>query len=69
MVSNMSEGEKVDRFCQGLKPKVRLEALKAGEQNMNDASRIALNVDAECFGAGSYFQNSKWFFVQNPASM
>lgn len=62
MITTMSEGEKVDRFCQGLKPQVRLEVMKAGAQTMNDASRIALNVDAALFGAGMYqsygFQSS-----------
>ena len=52
----MNEGEKVDRFCQGLKPQIRLEVMKAGAQNMNDASRIALNVDAALSGA-SMFSN------------
>jgi len=37
----MSEGEKVDRFSQGLKPNIRLEVMKAGAQTMTEASRIA----------------------------
>lgn len=58
-IPDMSEGEKVDRFCQGLKPQVRLEVMKAGAQNINDASRIALNVDSALFGAGMFrFQGS-----------
>ncbi len=52
----ISEGEQVDRFCQGLKPQVRLEIMKAGAQTMNDASRIALNVDAALFGAGMHHE-------------
>lgn len=51
-VPDMTEGEKVDRFCQGLKPRVRLEVMKAGAQTLDDASRIALNVDAALFGSG-----------------
>ena len=31
-------------ICQGLKPQVQLEVMKAGVQTMNDASRIALNI-------------------------
>ena len=53
-IPGMNEGEQVDRFCQGLKPQIRLEVMKAGAQNMNDASRIALNVDAALFGAGMF---------------
>jgi len=50
----MTEDEKVDRFCQGLKPQIRLEVMKAGAQTMNDASRVALNVDAALYGAGLF---------------
>lgn len=53
-IPGISEGEQVDRFCQGLKPQIRLEVMKAGAQTMNDASRIALNVDAALHGAGMY---------------
>ena len=59
---NMSEGEKVDRFSQGLNPNIKLEVMKAGAQTMNDASRIALNVDSALFGAGMFrFQNNGGF--------
>ncbi len=53
-IPGISEGEQVDCFCQGLKPQVRLEFMKAGAQTMNEASRIALNVDAALFGAGMH---------------
>ena len=45
-ISDMSVGEKVDLFCQGLKPKIRLEVLKPGAGTMIDASRIVLNLDS-----------------------
>ena len=48
----MHDGEQVNRFCQGLKPQVKLEFLKLGAQTMVDATTIALNVDYELFGAG-----------------
>ena len=61
-IPGMSEGEKVDRFSQGLKPNIRLEVMKAGAQTMSDASRIALNVDSALFGAGMFrFQNDGGF--------
>ena len=50
-IPNMNEGEKVDRFCQGLKPQIKLDVMKSGAQSINDASRIALNVDSALFGA------------------
>ena len=53
-IPQMTEDEKVDRFCQGLKPQIRLEVMKAGARTMNDASRIALNVDAALYGAGAF---------------
>lgn len=61
-IPGMSEGEKVDRFSQGLKPNIRLEVMKSGAQTMTDASRIALNVDSALFGAGMFrFQNNSPF--------
>ena len=36
-IPGMGEGEKVDRFSQGLKPNIRLEVMKAGAQTMSDA--------------------------------
>ena len=62
MIPGMTEGEKVDRFCQGLKPQIRLEVLKSGAQTMNDASRIALNVDSAIFGA------QRFIFTRNGES-
>lgn len=53
-IPGISEGEKVDRFSQGLKPNIRLEVMKAGSQTMTEASRIALNVDSALFGAGMF---------------
>ncbi len=50
----ISEEEQVDQFCQGLKPQVRLEFMKAGAQTIKEASRIALNIDAALFGFRMY---------------
>ena len=63
-ITGMNEEEKVDRFVQGLKPHVRLEVLKSNARTMNDASRIALNVDSALFNAGMFrFQG----YRQDPA--
>lgn len=53
-IPDMNDGEKLDKFCAGLKPHVRLEVLKAGPANIDAAARIALNVDSALFGAGMY---------------
>ena len=51
-IPDISEAEKLDKFLNGLKPMIRLEVLKSGCANMNDAYRIALNVDSALHGAG-----------------
>ena len=53
-IPNISEDEKLDKFCAGLKTEIRLEVLKAGPSNMDDASRIALNVDSAMYGTGMF---------------
>ena len=53
-IPGMSEGEKLDRFCAGLKPQVRLEVLMGNPETLCDASKIALNVDNALMGAGMF---------------
>lgn len=53
-IPGMNEGEKLDRFCTGLKPQVRLEVMKGNPENLADASKIALNVDNALMGAGMF---------------
>lgn len=62
----------MDRFCQGLKPNIGIEVLKAGAQKMPEASRIALNIDSALFGAemvnfqsGGGFAGSQLFYVKH----
>jgi len=58
-IPGMNEDEKLDRFCAGLKPHVRLEVLKSNPSDLQSATQIALNVDNAIFGAGMYsFQNN-----------
>lgn len=54
MIPNMTEDEKVDKFCVGLKPQVRLEVLKSGVQTLDEAAKIALNVDSALYGSGMF---------------
>ena len=42
----VTEGEKLDKFVQGLKHNVRLEVLKSTASTFEDASSIALRVDS-----------------------
>jgi len=58
LIPNMNEGEQVDRFCQGLKPQIRLEVMKAGVQTMTEASKIALNVDSALFNSRKFYASS-----------
>lgn len=73
-IPGMNDDEKLDRFVSGLKHSVKIEVLKASPDNLNDASRIALNVDNALSGAGmfstgrfSYGSNSTT--VQTPQPM
>lgn len=51
-IPNINEDEKLDKFCAGLKPMIRLEVLKSGPENVDQAARVALNVDSAIFGVG-----------------
>lgn len=53
-IPGMSDGEQIDKFCAGLKPLVRLEVLKAGPANVDEAARIALDVNSAMFGTDMF---------------
>ena len=53
-ILGISDDEKLDRFCSGLKPQVKLEVLKSNPATVDDAARISLSVDSALFGAGMY---------------
>ncbi len=67
MILGVNEGEQLDRFCQSLKPHVRLEVLKPGARITDEAARIALNVDSTMFtlpkAEQSLAQISEWNFL------
>lgn len=48
----MNHGEKLYKFCDGLKPQIRLEVLNMVLFNIEHAARIVLNVDSTLFVAG-----------------
>ncbi len=52
MIPGMNGGENVDHFCQGLKPHIKIEVLKAGARSMDEDARIALKVNSAMFGSG-----------------
>lgn len=66
MIVDINEGEKVDRFVDGLKFNVRVEVLKTNCTSFEECARIALNIDSAIWRArrgqvGSYsnsFENS-----------
>ena len=67
-IPEINDGEKLDRFCQGLKPQIKIEVLKAGAKTLEEASRIALNVDSAIFGSrsNSYYRYQR---EQSPVPM
>lgn len=52
-IPGMSEGEKLDRFIEGLKYPVRVEVLKTHSDSFEECARIALNVDSAIWRASS----------------
>ncbi len=52
MIPGVNEAAQLDRFCQGLKPAYQVEVLKPGARSMDEAARIALNVDSAMFDPG-----------------
>ena len=53
-VPGITEDEKRDRFCTGLKPQVKLEVLKSNPTSFDEAAQVALSVDSAMFGAGMF---------------
>lgn len=51
MIGDMNDGEKVDRFVDGLKYQVRVEVLKTNCGTFEDCARVALNVDSALWRA------------------
>ena len=45
VISDMSGGEKMDRFVEGLKREIQVEVLKSTARDFEEAARIALRVD------------------------
>lgn len=50
----ITEDEKLDDFCSGVKPQVKLKVLKSDPTTFEQATQIALNVDSALFGAGMF---------------
>lgn len=63
-VPELSDGEKFDRFIDGLKSCIRFEVMKTTVNNFEDATKIALHVDSALWGErmvykGGFFNNSR----------
>lgn len=64
MIGDMHEGEKVDRFVDGLKYNVRVEVLKTNCSSFEECARLALNVDSAIWRArrgnsGFHYTNNR----------
>jgi Retrotransposon gag protein len=59
-IPGITEEEQLDRFCQGLKPELKLEVPKGSVNNMNEAVRVSLNVDSAMYEVRPHirFRNS-----------
>ena len=53
-IPDISDGEKWDKFCAGLKGEIRLEVMKANVTCFEDAAKIALRVDSALWGSQYY---------------
>ena len=53
-IPGITENEKLDRFCSGLKPQVKLEVVKSNPTSFDQAAQVALSVDSAFFGAGMF---------------
>jgi hypothetical protein len=49
-ISGITDDEQFDRFCEGLKPEIKLEVLKSNAASFEEAVRIALDVDSAYYG-------------------
>lgn len=70
-IGDMNEGEKVDRFVEGLKFNVRVEVLKTNSNSFEECARIALNVDSAIWrakGGPSIFHHNS-FDKRGPTAM
>lgn len=51
MIGDMNDGEKVDRFVDGLKYNVRVEVLKTNCNSFEECARVALNIESAIWRA------------------
>lgn len=50
-IPDVTDGEKWDRFCAGLKFDVRLEVIKSSFKMFEEAAQLALSIDSAIFSA------------------
>jgi Retrotransposon gag protein len=60
-IPGITDEEQLDRFCEGLKPEIKLEVLKSNVTSMNEAVRVALNVDSAFYGTRMDMRNRNGF--------
>jgi hypothetical protein len=60
-IPGITDEEQLDRFCEGLKPEIKLEVLKSNAESMNEAVQVALNVDSAFYGTKMDIRNRNGF--------
>lgn len=58
-IPNMTDGEKWDKFCTGLKFDVKIEVMKSAVTEFEEAAKIALRVDGALWAAGEQVRINK----------
>lgn len=56
-VPDVTDGEKWDKFCAGLKYEIRLEVMQSSVTNFEEAAQIALRVDSALWSASNFPDN------------
>lgn len=54
----MTEGEKLDKFADGLNSELRLEALESSVSTLEEAAQVALGVNGAIWSASDRFRQS-----------
>lgn len=67
-IPDISEGEKMDKFIQGLKYEVRLEVMKSYTDKFEEADQIALCAYSAIWRAPDSARNDSTFITTNNSS-
>lgn len=68
-IPEMSDGEKLDRFCTSLKYEIRVEVLKSGVSTFDEAASVALRIDSALWTASKSMGGSSNGQMNGPVPM